>query len=459
MDILSLVAGLASGIIIAYLLFRVLSERNRGASKEEAEQMRGQISSLQLEKGRSEERASMLDGQLTRVQDELSAERAALMQSQAARAAAETEIGNVQEKLSEQKSQIGELQEQFTAAFKNLASEILEEKSRKFTDLNKENLGALLTPLHEKIRDFEKTISSTYASEVRERATLAEQIRHLTELNQQITREASNLTTALKGQSKTQGDWGELILEQILERSGLAKGTHYLVQESLQGQDGKTQRPDVIILLPDNKRLIVDSKVSLTAYTEYTRADDVLTQKDFLAQHVDSMRRHIRMLSEKRYQDINGLQSVDFVMMFVPLEPAFALAMKNDLSLYMEAFDRNIVIVTTSTLLATLRTIGGMWRQENQNRNALEIARKGGELHDKFAAFVGDLEGIGTKLEAARDAHTAALNKLTSGKGNLMRRAAELKDMGARAGKTLPPHLLERAMDEGDDQGGTAEQP
>jgi DNA recombination protein RmuC len=459
MDILSLLIGLAAGIIIAYLLFRVLTERNRGASKEEAGQMRGEISSLQLEKGRSEERASMLEGQVTRMQEELAAERSALMEARTALAAAEAEIGNAQEKLSEQKGQIGELQEQFTAAFKNLANEILEEKSQKFTDLNRENLGALLTPLHEKIRDFEKTISSTYANEVRERATLAEQIRHLTELNQQITREASNLTTALKGQSKTQGDWGELILEQILERSGLTKGTHYLVQESLQGQDGKTQRPDVIILLPDNKRLIVDSKVSLTAYTEYTRADDVLTQKDFLLQHIDSVRRHIKTLSEKRYQDIDGLQSVDFVLMFIPLEPAFALAVKNDLSLYMEAFDRNIVIVTTSTLLATLRTIGGMWRQENQNRNALEIARKSGELHDKFAAFVNDLEGIGNRLDAARDAHAAALNKLTSGKGNLIRRAAELKDMGARASKTLPPHLLERATDDGDDPGGTAGEP
>ena len=289
---------------------------------------------------------------------------------------------------------------------------------------------------------------------MRERATLAEQIRHLTELNQQITREASNLTTALKGQSKTQGDWGELILEQILERSGLTKGTHYLIQESLEGQEGKTQRPDVVILLPENKQIIIDSKVSLTAYTEYNKAEDVQAQKEFLGQHVDSMRRHIRMLSDKRYQDIPGLQSVDFVLMFVPLEPAFALAVKNDLALFTDAFDRNIMIVTTSTLIATLRIIGGMWRQENQNRNALEIARKSGELHDKFVAFVADLESVGSRLEAARDAHAQAMNKLSAGKGNIIRKASELKEMGARASKTLPPHLLERGLEEGRDRDG-----
>jgi len=452
MDILSLVAGCVIGAVIAFLILRLLFERHRGVPKEEVDQLRAQSASLQLEKGRSEERASLLEEHLARSEAELAAERSALTETRSALASAETEFRNARQKLLEQKNDLQTLQEQFTAAFKNLANDILDEKSRKFTDLNKDTLGALLTPLQEKIRDFEKTIASTYASEGRERATLAEQIRHLTELNQQITREASNLTTALKGQSKTQGDWGEMILEQILERSGLTKGTHYLVQESMQGQEGKTQRPDVLVLLPDNKHLVIDSKVSLTAYTEYNKAEDPVVQKELLGQHIDSIRRHIKMLSEKRYQDIDGLQSVDFVLMFVPLEPAFALAVKNDLTLFTDAFDRNIVIVTTSTLLATLRTIGGMWRQENQNRSALEIARKSGELHDKFVAFLADLEAVGNRLDAARDAHALAMSKLSEGRGNIIRKASELKEMGARASKTLPAHLLERATEQGKDK-------
>lgn len=452
MDILSLVIGIVSGALIISFILWLVFERRRGILKEEADQMHAQIASLQLEKGRSEERASLLDEQLLRSEKDLAGERTALGETRSTLASTETELKNAQEKLREQKAEVQSLQDQFTAAFRNLASDILEEKSRKFTDLNRDNIGALLAPLQEKIRDFESTIASTYASEGRERATLAEQIRHLTELNQQITREASNLTTALKGQSKTQGDWGEMILEQILERSGLTKGTHYLIQESLQGQDGKTQRPDVIILMPDNKRLVVDSKVSLTAYTEYNKSEDAVAQKELLGQHVESIRRHIKMLSEKRYQDIYGLQSVDFVLMFVPLEPAFALAVKNDLTLFTDAFDRNIVIVTTSTLLATLRTIGGMWRQENQSRNALEIARKSGELHDKFVAFLADLESVGNKLDAARDAHALAMSKLADGRGNIIRKASELKEMGARASKTLPPHLLERAMEQEKEQ-------
>ncbi len=450
MDILFLLASFAFGALLTYLVLKLRFERHRGVPREDVETLRTQIVSLQLEKGKTEERSSLLEEQIGRVQDELSRERVALVQTRSSLAVAETEMKNTESKLLEQKDQVRELQEQFTAAFKNLANDILEDKSRKFTELNKDNLGALLTPLQEKIREFEKTISTTYASEARERATLAEQIRHLTDLNQQITLEASNLTTALKGQSKTQGDWGELILEQILERSGLTKGTHYLVQESLQGQEGKTQRPDVVILLPDNKHLVIDSKVSLTAYTEYNKAEDPVTQKEFLAQHVDSIRRHIKMLSEKGYQNIHGIQSVDFVLMFVPLEPAFSLAMKNDITLFNDAFDRNIVIVTTSTLLATLRTIGGMWRQESQSRNALEIARKSGELHDKFVAFLADLGAVGDKLEAAREAHTNAMNKLSAGRGNIIRRAAELKEMGAKASKSLPPRLLEQALEEGE---------
>ncbi len=454
MDTVSLLIGVAVGAVITFLILRVKYERDRGLPRQEADRLQAELSAISLEAGRASERATLLEARLLQVQQDLGQERTAGSRACAALAATEAELRNAATKLAEQKDELKEMQDQFTAAFKNLANEILEDKSRRFTDMNKEHLGALLSPLQDHIREFQRTISSTYASESRERATLGEQIRHLTELNQQITREASNLTSALKGQSKTQGDWGELILEQILERSGLVRGTHYAVQQSMKADDGKQLRPDVIIMLPDNKQLVIDAKVSLTAYAEYCKADDPVLQQQFLDQHIDSLRRHMKGLSEKNYQNLYKLQSVDFVLMFVPLEPAFVLAVKNDIALFNDAFDRNIVVVTTSTLLATLRTIGSIWRQENQSRNAMEIARKSGELYDKFVAFLEDLKSVGDRLQSARDSYDVAVSKLSTGRGNLMRRARELKEMGAKANKTLPAHFAEESQEDAAEEPG-----
>jgi len=321
--------------------------------------------------------------------------------------------------------------------FKNLANEIFEEKTRKFTEQNKENLTAVLYPLNEKIREFQKTITESYLNESREMGALSEQIRQLASLNQQITKEASNLTTALRGQSKTQGDWGEQVLDEILERSGLEKGIHYTVQEQMKDEDGKVKKPDVIINLPEGRHIIIDSKVSLVAYTDYSNEEDAALRQKHLSAHVKSIREHIRELGQKNYQNLYQLNSPDFVLMFVPIESAYLLTVKNDAQLFNEAYERRVVIVTASTLLATLMTVARLWRHESQNKNALEIARKSGELYDKFVSFVEDLKNVGEKLNMAQKSYDDAMNKLKDGRKNLIKRAEELKSIGAQTTKSL----------------------
>jgi DNA recombination protein RmuC len=444
---MTLLIGIAIGAVSASLILKFKFDRDRGIPKDEFDRLAVQLASVTIERSKAEERSTMLDSALKKANDDLSEERTKLIGLSGSLATVQTELKNADQKLQDQKNEIQELQSQFTAAFKNLANEILEEKSEKFTQLNKDNLTAVLGPLQEKIKDFQITINDTYGKDAKERATLAEQIRTLTDLNQQITKEASNLTTALKGQSKTQGDWGEFVLEQILEGSGLVKGTHYVVQQSMQGEDGKTQKPDVIVNLPDGKHLVIDSKVSLTAFTDYCNAEDVQSQRTLLAGHLASVRKHIKELSEKSYQNIYQLQSVDFVLMFVNLEPAFIVAARNDMNLYNDAFEKNIVIVCASTLMATLRTIAGIWRRESQTRNAIDIARKSGELYDKFVGFFEDLKSIGDKLQASQKAYDDAVNKLSTGKGNIIRRTEELKAMGAKTSKSLPAQLVDRAIE------------
>jgi DNA recombination protein RmuC len=267
----------------------------------------------------------------------------------------------------------------------------------------------------------------------------------LKEMNQKITQEATNLTNALKGQSKTQGNWGEFILESILEKSGLVKGREYVVQESLTAESGKRFQPDVIINLPENKSIIIDSKVSLIGYEKFISSDDEREKQLALREHINSIRSHIKSLSGKNYQNLYQLESLDFVLMFMPIEPAFAYAVQSDASLFTDAFERNIVIVSPSTLLATLRTIASIWRQENQNRNALEIAKQSGDMLDKFTAFVDDLISVGKGLMSAKDNYDKAMNKLVDGRGNLVNRAEKIKQLGAKASKTLPPSILNRA--------------
>jgi DNA recombination protein RmuC len=332
--------------------------------------------------------------------------------------------------------------------FKNLANDILEEKSKRFAEQNQQNLDTLLKPLQEKLTDFRKQVDDTYQSEARERFALKQEVEKLAGLNIKMTDETRALTNALKGESKTQGDWGELVLETILENSGLRKGEEYLVQDSHTIDDGSRLQPDVVIRLPESKHLVIDSKVSITAYTRYIQADDDATKTAELNNHVLSIKQHIQGLSAKNYQDLYGVGSIDFVLMFIPIEPAFLAAMRHAPDIYQEALKKNIVMVCPSTLLATVRTVAHLWRQEHQNRNAQEIARQCAMLYDKFVGFVEDLDKVGQRLEQAQVSYGDAIGKLKTGRGNLIRTAENVKKLGVKPNKSLPTKLTDVADDE-----------
>jgi len=357
----------------------------------------------------------------------------------------ETEYSNLLQKNSEQKQEVEELQAKFTKEFENLANKILEEKSNKFTEQNKENIKNILNPLQEKIQLFEKKVEDSQKENIGIHASLKEQLQNLQNQNLKITQEAENLTKALKGDSKMQGNWGELVLERVLEKSGLEKDREYFVQQSFANEEGKRIMPDVVIHLPDNKKMVIDSKVSLTAYERFTNEQDETLQQLHLKEHVTSIKRHIEQLSEKKYQDIYRMESPDFILLFIPIEPAFALALNSDNLLYNKAFEKNIVIVTPTTLLATLRTIDSMWTNQKQQENAFEIARVAGTLYDKFEGFVNDLIKIGKKMDEAKIEYSGAMNKLVEGRGNVITTIEKLKKMGAKTQKSLPENLVKRA--------------
>ncbi len=359
-----------------------------------------------------------------------------------------TENTGLQEKLNEQKVELQKLQEQFTAAFENLANRIFEEKSKKFTEQNRTQIDDILKPLGEKIKDFEKKVSDGFENEIREKASLKEQLSQLHLLNQQMSKDAQNLTNALKGESKTRGNWGEFILESILEKSGLVRDREYFLQQSLTTEDGKRLQPDVVIHLPEGKHLVIDSKVSLVAYERITSSETDEERMLALKEHLVAVRRHIKELSDKNYHQLYDLQSLDFVLLFIPVEPAFATAVQGDPGIFEEAFDKNIVIVSPSTLLATLRTVASIWRQEQQNRHALEIARQGGALYDKFVGFTEDLLAVGKKMNEAKTGYDEAMKKLSSGAGNLVKRAEDIKKLGAKASKSLHKGLVDNSEDE-----------
>ena len=358
------------------------------------------------------------------------------------------EYENLQLKNASQKEEVEKLQEKFTKEFENLANKILEEKSNKFTEQNKENIKNILNPLQEKINTFEKKVEQTHKESIDYHAALRQQIVGLKDLNEQMSKETTNLTKALKGDSKMQGNWGELVLERVLEKSGLEKDREYFVQQSFTLDSGQRVMPDVVIYLPDNKKMIIDAKVTLTAYERYINEEDEELKAVHLKEHITSLKRHIDQLSEKNYQDLYDIESPDFILMFVPIEPAFAIAINQDNKLYNQAFEKNIVIVTPSTLLATLRTIDTMWNNEKQQRNAIEIARQAGALYDKFEGLVKDLTGVGKKIDDAKKDYSAAMNKLVEGKGNLITSVEKLKKMGAKAKKSLPEAVIKRATEE-----------
>lgn len=447
MEIILLVIGLAVGSAFAFIIAKYKYSSGT-LSLEEAEILKQQSLELNAAKLKSEERNSMLLSQIEEAKASLENERSKVLSLSNENSKIKADYQNLDTKLNEQKEELEQIHRKFSDEFKNLANEILEDKSKKFTEQNKSNLDDILRPLSEKIKDFEKKVNDVYVTDSKDRASLSEQIRSLHELNQQMSKDANNLTKALKGDSKAQGNWGEFILESILEKSGLVKDREYKIQTSFTSEEGRRQRPDVIVYLPDNKNMIIDSKTSLTAYEAYSSCEDDAEKEVLLKEHIVSIRSHIKELNQKTYQNLYELQSLDFVLLFIPIEPAFGLAIQKNPELFDEAFDRNIVIVCPSTLLATLRTIANIWKQEKQNRNALEIAKQSGALYDKFVGFVDDLINLGKKLKSTNESYDDAMKKLYEGSGNLVSRAMKIKELGAKNQKNLPQSLVERAEGE-----------
>ena len=408
------------------------------------------LSRLQIENASLVERLVAREQRVAELQAELERLREALASQQSVVIEKREEISRLQTSMREHRQQAEEKLKLLTDAreslqdgFKNLANEIFESKQKEFKAQSKEQLSGVLDPLQERIKAFEKRVEDSYNSEAKERFSLQKEVKSLQELNARIAQDAVNLTNALKGESKTQGIWGEMVLERVLEVSGLEKGREYEVQVSLKSEDGTRLQPDVIVRLPEGKDVVIDSKVSLSAYERFCSSEDEVETTAALSRHIHSIRAHIKQLSEKDYQSLEGIRTLDYVLMFVPIESAFSLAIQEDAELYTDALSRHIAIVTPSTLLATLRTIQNMWRVEQQNRNAEEIADRAGKLYDKFVNFVTDLGLIGDRLQTTRSAWEDAWKKLTDGRGNLIKRAEDMKALGARVSKSLPQNLLE----------------
>ena len=443
-EVLIIVIGLIVIAGFGIIIFR-LKPGSQDTSVADTEALRKQAEELNSAKITAEERSRMLEQQNNAIQQQLKEKEALIngLNSQLSRKTTENE--GLNEKLSTLKKDIEKLQDNFRNEFKNLANDILEEKTKKFTEQNRTKLDEILKPLSEKIREFEKKVEDTYDKESKQRFSLEKEIKNLAELNQQISKEANNLTHALKGQTKTQGNWGEIILESILEKSGLVRDREYTVQASYTNTEGKRLQPDVIIAYPGERSLVVDSKVSLLAYERFSSAETKEEQDRALKDHLLSVRTHISELSSKNYQDLYQLKGLDFVILFMPVEPAYLIAMQAEPDLWSYAYERRVLLISPTNLIAVLRMISNLWRVEYQNKNAVEIARQSADLLDKFVGFLEDLEDVGRKLESTRQSFDASMNKLSTGKGNLIRRAEKIKELGAKPAKEIPKNLLEKS--------------
>lgn len=425
MQFLFLVVGLLLGCLVAWLYLR---------------------SKFGSENAKLEERNVLLAQNHEDSTKQLAQERERARKAEIELEGWKADYDNLQIRLKEQKQEVDQLQEKFKIEFKNIANDLLEDKSRRFTEQNRQNIDEILKPLNQKLKDFEAKVEKTHNETLEKNAGLIQQIVNLKEMNQQMSEEARNLTRALKGDTKTQGGWGEVILESILEKSGLIKGREYISQTRFLTEEGRRVQPDVIIKLPDDKKIIIDSKVSLIDYEKFISAEDDVEKQVCLKAHVQCIRKHIKLLSEKNYQNIYDT-SPDFVLMFVAIEPAFGLALQTDNTLFQEALEKNIVVISPTTLLATLRTIASMWKQEYQNQNVREIALQAGSLYDKFVGLLSDLEDVGRRMKSSQDAYNEAMTKLT-GKDNLLRKVERLKELGAENSKVIPQKWLDKAETE-----------
>jgi DNA recombination protein RmuC len=436
MEIVLLIVGLLVGAVAAWFIakYKFTAETQNSSGVLFAEQ----------------ERSKVLQSQAQVLKLELDAERARALEVNQKFATAQADHRNLQERLQEQRKEMEALNEKFAIQFKNLANDIFEEKSKKFTEQNRTNLFDILKPLGEKIVDFEKRVEDTHKDTITRNAALREQLENLQRLNVQMTREAENLTRALRGDAKTQGAWGEFILESILEKSGLEKDREYFIQESFTTAEGRL-RPDVIIRLPEKRHVIIDSKVSLTAYTNFVNAATDEEKVAALKSHLISIRQHMKLLGDKNYQkNIAGDSNLDFVIMFIPVEPAYILAIQSEQMLYEEALERRIVFVSPTLLIPSLQLIKNNWKQEYQTRNVIEIASKAGDLYDKFVGFSEDMISLGRHLETSKKFYEESMKKLSVGSGNLVRRVEDLKKLGVKAGKSIDPNLLKRSEDQPD---------
>lgn len=448
MEIVLLLIGLAAGALLGFLAAR-LSHKSQPSAD----------AALQMEKTRLEERIHLLgterekleqvwNDQLKKIEADLIDERKRSFELQARVSQLDEANRNLEEKIKNDKTELEQIQQKFKAEFEVLANKILEDKSSRFAEQNKTNLDIILNPLREKISSFEKQVQETYDKELRDKLSLQSEIKRLVELNQQVSEQANNLAHALKGDTKTQGNWGELVLEKVLERSGLKKDIEYRTQVSGTYEDGGRVQPDVVVFLPDEKHIIIDSKVSLVAYERMVNAETEEERQKSARAHVDSVKQHIKQLGEKDYTQITQLHTPDFVLMFMPIEAAFSAAIQQDPELFNIAWDKKIVLVSPTTLLATLRTIASIWKQERQVQNALEIAKSAGDMYDKLVGFSEDMIEVGKSMDKSKKVYEEAMNKLSTGKGNLIRRAEHLRELGAKTEKRLNQALINKSTNQ-----------
>ncbi len=425
-----------AGALLAGSVLATYFERRRFAEQ------RAEFERLSLEQ------RAVLEKSAKNLQDQLDDTRSRLDQAYSVNANQQATIARLEERHAASERMAEQMRVSLPETFKSLASEVLEEKSRRFAEQNQSGLDQVLAPLKSRLEDFQSKVEAARLEQVRGSADLTAHIRQLFESNTRITEQANNLATALRGSNKAQGTWGELILERILESAGLRAGHEYDAQESYSADNGRRVQPDVVIHLPGDRHLVVDSKVSLVHYESHSTAESEAARTLAADSHIQSVRSHIRGLGEKNYQTLYGLNSLDFVIMFLPIEPAFMLAISRDETLWEQAWQRNVLLVSPSTLLFVLRTVSSLWRQEQQKRNVEEIARKGADLYNKLASFVADFGEVGARLEAAQRSHAEAMAKLHTGRGNVIRQAEMLKELGVKPTKQIAQGLVEMAQQE-----------